>query len=182
MKTEVRSKQSLRSDELKKLEVRSLQKGFTLIELLIYTVLFAIVLAVAVDLFFLSKTLESRVREQQEIDRNARAALLEMTQTIRGASNVSSPALGISANDVYLNSNAVRYFVNANGILQKTESGQTADLTSDDVTIENLSFETRGEVGEKPTVSVSFTIRTNTLIYGQANYITKDMQTTIQLR
>lgn len=159
-----------------------MKKGFTVIELLIYTAVFAIVLAISVDLFFRSKILETQVVENQEVDRNGRIAFLEMTQTIRGASSVSSPALGVSSADLYLNNNAIRYFVNGNGVLQKTDSGETSSLTSNLVTVENLSFTTRGEVGQQPTVSASFTIKTNTLVFGQANYITKTYQTTVQLR
>ena len=159
-----------------------MKKGFTMIELLIYTAIFAIVLAISVDLFFRSKILETQVAENQEVDRNGRIAFLEMTQTIRGASSVSSPVLGASSADLYLNSNTIRYFVNANGILAKTQDGQTYDLTTNSVTAQNLSFTTRGEIEKQPTVSISFDIKTNTLVYGQANYIIKAYQTTVQLR
>lgn len=164
-----------------KLKIGNSRKGFTLIELLVYSGVFAIILAVAISLFFQTRTLESEVIQVQEIDRNARVAFLEMAQTLRGASNVSSPSLGVSAGDVYLNSNAIGYFVN-NGILQKTESGQTVDLTSDEVAVENITFTTRGEVGGRPTVSISFDVTTNTLIWGRADYISKSFQTTVQLR
>lgn len=157
-------------------------KGFTLIELLIYMAILVIVLSIAVDLFFFSKTFGNQVAQEQEVDRNARVAFLEMTQTIRGAASVTSPALGASSPDLFINSNTIRYFVNNNGILQKTQSGQTADLTSDDVAVSNLTFTTRGQVGEKPSVSVSFDVKTNTLIWGQSDYITKNFQTTVRLR
>lgn len=162
-------------------KISNFQKGFTLIELVIYMAILTIVLSIAVDLFFFSKTFGNQVAQEQEVDRNARVAFLEMTQTIRGTSSVTSPALGASGSNLYLNSNAIRYAVN-NGILQKTQSGQTVDLTSDDVSIDNLTFTTRGEAGEKPTVSVSFDVRTNTLIWGQSDYIRKNFQTTVQLR
>ena len=158
------------------------KKGFTLIELIIYTALLAIVLSVTVSLFFMSKTLESQIAQQQEIDRNARVALMEMTQTIRSAVSVSSPALGVSSADLYLNSSAIHYFANSNGIIQKSDSGQTYDETADTVQVSNLTFTTRGEAGKQPTVSIAFNIRTNTLVYGQTNYITKHFQTTVQLR
>lgn len=163
-------------------KIQNYRRGFTLIELMIYTALFTIVLAIAIDFFFLSKTIATEVAQYQEVDRNARVALLDMTQTIRGTSSVSSPALGSSGVDLYLNGSTIRYFVNGSGILQKTESGQTYDLTSDSVLVSNLSFTTRGEVGEKPTVSISFQIRTNTRVYGRPDYITKDFQTTVQVR
>lgn len=150
--------------------------------MLIYTAVFAIVLAISVDLFFRSKILETQVAENQEVDRNGRTAFLEMTQTIRGAASVSSPALGASAAELYLNNNDIRYFVNGNGLLQKTEGGQTSDLTANSVTVQNLLFTTRGEAGQQPTVSVLFEIKANTLVYGQTSYISKTYQTTIQLR
>ena len=155
--------------------------GFTLIEFLIYISLFAIVLSIATSLFFESKTLEVQVVQNQTVDQNGRVVFLEMTQTIRGATSVTAPTLGASAASLFLNDNATSYSV-ANGILQKTDSGQTYNLTTDAVTVQNLTFTTRGEIGKQPTVSVSFTLRANTLVYGQTSYITKNFQTTVQLR
>ena len=166
---------------ISRLEFRNCYRGFTLIELLIYMGIFSIVLFVTLDFFFLSQVLKGEIVQQQEVDRNARAALLEMTQTIRSATDVTTPLLGATGSAVSLNSNSISYAVNG-GILQKSESGETHDLTSDSVTIENVSFTTRGEVNEKPTVSIAFTIRTNTRIYGKPDYITKTIQTTVQLR
>lgn len=164
------------------MKISNFQKGFTLIELLVYISLFSIVLGVAMTLFFQTRNIENEVVQEQEIDRNARTAFLEMTQTVRGASSVSSPILGATDDDLYLNSSSIHYFVNASGVMQKTESGTTRDLTSDAVSIENIAFTTRGEVGEKPTVTLSFDVRTNTLIYGQSNYKTRNFRTTVQLR
>ena len=165
-----------------KFETRNSKKGFTLIELLIYTAVFTIVLTVAVSLFFQTRTIQSQIVQEQEVDRNGRIAFLEMTQTIRAATNVSSPALGVSASNLYLNSNGIHYFVNGSAILQKTEGGQTNDVTSNKVSIENITFTTRGEVLEKPTVTVSFDVRANTRVYGQTDYTKKTFRTTVQLR
>jgi len=165
-----------------KFQISNFKRGFTLIELIIYMAIFAIVLAIAVDLFFFSKTLANQIAQEQEVDRNARVAFLEMTQTIRSATSVTSPALGASNGNLYLNSNAIHYFVNGSGILQKTDGGQTRDLTSDEVSIQNLTFTNRGETGKQPSVVISFTVQTNSLIYGQAGYINKNFQTTVQLR
>ena len=158
------------------------QKGVTLIELLIYMAVFATILTVATNLFFFSKTFATQVAQEQEVDRNARVIFLEMTQTIRPATSVSSPVLGGSDTELYLNNNAIRYFVNGSGILQKTESSTTSDVTSDEVRVENLVFTTRGMSGKLPSVSVSFDLTSNTLVYGQEDYISKNFQTTIQLR
>lgn len=162
------------------------KKGFTIIELLIYISIFVIILAVAADFLFQSQFLAANVAQYQGVDRNARVALLEMTQAIRGSSTtVTSPALGASSSDLYLNSSAIRYFVNAAGILQKTENSVTSDLTSNGVTIQNFTVTTRGEAGvpvKPPTVSISFDVRSNTLLWGQGNYIVKNFQTTVQLR
>lgn len=156
-------------------------KGFTIIELLIYMGIFSIVLFVTLDFFFLSQVVKGEVVQHQEVDRNARAALLEMTQTIREAANVSAPLLGLTGSSLSLNTGAISYTLNG-GLLQKTEGGQTHNLTADSVTIEDISFTSRGEAGEMPTVSIAFTIRTNTRIFGKPDYITKTFQTTVQLR
>lgn len=161
--------------------INNLQKGFTVIELLIYVVLFAIILSTATFLFFQSKTLEAQVVQNQVVEQNARVMLLEMTQTVRSVASVTSPVLGSSAAVLALNNDAIIYAV-ANGILQKTDAGQTYNITSDAVTVQNLTFTTRGQVGKPPTVSMSFTLKSNTLLPGQSDYIAKNYQTTIQLR
>lgn len=168
-----------------KFEIGNSVRGFTVVELIVYIAIFAIVLAVSIDFLFQSEILAANVAQYQEVDRNGRVAFLEMTQTIRGSLDVSSPALGASSSNLYLNSNAIRYFVNAAGILQKTESSVTSDLTSDGVTIQNFTVTTRGETGlpvKPPTVSISFDVRSNTLVWGQGDYITKTFRTTVQLR
>ena len=53
-----------------KFETRNSKKGFTLIELLIYTAVFTIVLTVAVSLFFQTRTIQSQIVQEQEVDRN----------------------------------------------------------------------------------------------------------------
>lgn len=156
--------------------------GFTIIDLLIYMSIFAIVLAISIDLLFQSKTLEIQIAQNQEIDRNAQIALLEMTQTIHAAQNVTSPAVGLSAGDLYINNGTISYFADANGILERNDNGQLSNLTGPLVTIENLSFTTRAESGQKPTVSLSFSVKSKTLIYGQTDYISRAYQTTLQLR
>lgn len=158
----------------------AMKKGFTLIELMIYTGIFAIVLSVALMLFFQAKTLENQIVQNQEIDQNARAVLLDFMQTIHSATDVSSPLAGQSANTLLLNSNSIEYAV-TNGVVQKTTSGETSALTTPTVTVEDLTFTTR-DGGDKPTVSLSFSIRTNTRVYGLPNYITRTYQTTMQLR
>lgn len=157
-------------------------RGFTVIELLIYMSIFAIVLAISVDLLFQSKALEVQIAQNQEIDRNAQIALLEMTQTIHAAQDVTSPQIGLSANSLAIDNGTILYFVDASGVLQKNDNGQLSNLTGPLVTIENLSFTTRAESGQKPTVSLSFSVKSKTLTYGQTDYISRAYQTTLQLR
>ena len=165
-------------------DIRYSRRGFTLIELLIYIAVFAMVLTVAINLFFQSKIIEAQVVENHEVDRDGRIALLEMTQTIRSAASVTSPALGASASSLALNSSAIVYAVDGNGVLQKTDSTGTHNITGNGVTIQSLTFTTRGEVGKQPTVSITFTVRSNYLVsYGQiATYINKAFRTTVQVR
>lgn len=162
--------------------MKRLERGFTLVELLIYTGILAVVLSVTLGLFFQSRTIETQVTENQEVDRNARIAFLEMTQTIRGATSVTTPVLGDSAASLALNSNAISYSVSGSGVLQKTDSSGTYNITGSGVTIQNLTFTTRGEVGKQPTVSISFTLRSNTIVHPQSTYISRAYQTTVQLR
>src|SRR3989344_8162525 len=150
--------------------MRNFQRGFTLIELMIYTALFAIVLGISVDFFFLSKTIATEVTQYQEVDRNARVVFLDMSQTIRGATSVTTPTLGQSASELVLNGGAIQYALTPEGVLQKTEGGNTSDLTADSVEISNVMFTTRGEAGDKATVSISFTMQTKTRVYGKPDY------------
>jgi len=75
----------------------SRQSGYTLIELLLYVALLSILLTAVV--FFSSIALDARVKNQTitEVDEQAAQVMDNITQTIRNATSVTTPAAGASS-------------------------------------------------------------------------------------
>jgi type II secretory pathway pseudopilin PulG len=75
----------------------AIEKGYTLIELLLYAALLGILLAATTTYF--GVVLESRVKNQSitEVDQQGMAAMEYITQTIRNADSITSPAAGATA-------------------------------------------------------------------------------------
>jgi len=74
------------------------QQAFTLIELLLYTAIIGVLLLAAVGFFGLA--VDARVKNQtiSEVNQQGQAVMDNILQTIRNATDVSSPAIGTSGN------------------------------------------------------------------------------------
>lgn len=132
------------------MKIDSKQKGFTLIELMISIFVFSIIALVVGGLFVQILGLERRSFAAQNIQENGLYAMELMSREIR-VSQVQSfdqtPA-GDST-DCSLTSLTIRHPVNGivtykldalRGVLTRTTSEGTADLTSTDVTFSRLNF------------------------------------------
>jgi len=146
---------------------RTKQAGYTLIELLLYVAM-ASVLLMSVTFFF-GLSVDARVKNQSiaEVNDQGVIAMNYITQTIRNATSVASPAAagsGASLTLVVPTGSLSPTVFNLNGTtLQVTEGvGSAVALTSDDVQVTNLTFKNLTRPGTNGNVQVSFTLsRTN---------------------
>lgn len=139
------------------------QKGFTLIELLLYMGIASSVLLAST--FFLQTLLESRVKNQTvaEVEQQGLQVMQIITQTIRNAENVISPAAGADGPsltlDVSTASNNPTVFDASNDIITITEgAGSPIALTNSRVAVSSLSFQNLSRVDTPGVVRISFTL------------------------
>lgn len=139
------------------------ERGFTLIELLLYLGLSAVlILAASV---FLSMLLQSRVKNQAigEIEQQGLQVVQIMTQTIRNANTINSPAQGVSAASLSLNTaipaNNPTVFDLSSGVIYITEGvGAPIALTNSRITASNLIFQNLSRPATRGIVRVQFTL------------------------
>lgn len=155
-------------------------KGYTLIEILIYTVIVSLYLFLVAQLFISIKTANANSIALGALQKNSRQIVADLTSTLRNAQTVNTPAAGQTTTVLSLNNGAISYQLQ-NGILQKTENGQTWDLTTPEVTLANLSFQNPVEATQTASLHLTLTIESNYLLEG-GRQLSEDLVTTITLR
>ncbi len=146
-----------------KKNIFSTTRGFTLIELLLYISLSAIVLLV-ISLFFIT-LLESRVKNQTvaTVDQEGDQAMVLMTQTIRNAVAINSPATSTESSILSLTTenptNNPTIFDSASGTIRMTEGANApVALTSNRVIISNLIFRNLSRPNTPGNIDISYTV------------------------
>ena len=127
-------------------------KGFTLIELILYVALMGIVLYTASLLYTLFLAEDARDYARAEVEQSSQHALLYMTQTIRNAPSVTTPAAGSNAAALQLTvddeSKSPTVFSLSQGSIVVAEGGSPAvALLPSSVVVDSLEFENRGSEG-----------------------------------
>jgi Tfp pilus assembly protein PilW len=150
------------------------QKGFTLLELLLYIATSAAILLVISG--FLSVLLKARIKNQtvSDVEMQGQAVMRLMTQTIRNSSAINSPANGVSASSISLNTYVPAQnptiFDLSGGVLQIKEGvGAVIPLTNSRVTVSGVTFHNLSRVGSPGTVHLQFTL-TRVNVSGRNEY------------
>ncbi|HXH27391.1 MAG TPA: type II secretion system protein [Candidatus Acidoferrum sp.] len=149
------------------MQQRKNQAGYTFIELLLYISIVGTLLT-GVTLFF-GLAADDRIKNQStlEVNQQGMAAMEYMTQTIRNATSITTPAAGGSGASLTL---VVRtgalsptvFDLTGTNLEVKEGAGAAVLLTSNDVQISGLTFKNLTRSGTFGIVQVSFTIaRTN---------------------
>ena len=156
------------------------EKGYSLIEVLIYSSILALFLLLVVQVFIAVKNVNAHSTAFVGMQRNLRQIVADMNQTLKMASSVTTPLPGQTSNNLSLDGGDIVYQVN-DGVLQKTASGQTWDLTTEEVAISNLSFENAVEATQTATIKIEMEVESNYLLEG-GRRLSENFQTTISLR
>lgn len=137
--------------------------GFTLVELLLYLGLAAIMVLVIATFF--GTMLEARVQNQviAEVESQGATVLQRITQTIRNADNITSPAIGASASSLTLDMVPIgidpTVFNLASGVIRITEgAGSAVALTNSRVTVSALTFRNLSRISTPGTIRIQFTL------------------------
>ena len=142
---------------------KQLNQGFTLIELLLYVSIVSVVL-LAISLF-ISSLLESRVKNQTiaEVDGQGLHVMQIITQSLRNAVAINSPALGVSAaslsiNTVVAGNNPTIFDVSVDALRMSEGGGAPVLLTNARVIASALNFTNLSRPGTRGTVRITFTL------------------------
>jgi type II secretory pathway pseudopilin PulG len=152
------------------------QTGFTLIELLLYVSIVGTLL-IAMSMFF-GLSVDARIKNQSiaEVEQQGMATMEYITQTLRGATTISAPAIGASAASLtaVVPTGALSptiFDLSAGSIRVKEGAGSAIPLTNSDVTITSLNFDNMSRSSSIEIVQVSFTLsRTNTANRNEYDY------------
>ena len=139
------------------------KKGFTLIELLLYIAISSLILLVIT--IFLSTLLESRVKNQTiaEVEQQGVQVMQLITQTLRNADTINSPATSASASTLSVNTytganNPTIFDLSSGGIRTTEGTGSAVSLTNARVTASALTFQNLSRVSTPGTVRISLTL------------------------
>jgi prepilin-type N-terminal cleavage/methylation domain-containing protein len=142
---------------------RKFSRGFTLIELLLYVSISSIILLVSI--FFLQTLLESRIKNQTiaEVEQQGLQIMQLITQTIRNSDSINSPALGVSATSLSVNTitgglNPTVFDLSGGVVRIKEGSAAVVPLTNSRITVSALSFFNLSRMGTPGSVRIQFTI------------------------
>jgi prepilin-type N-terminal cleavage/methylation domain-containing protein len=147
-------------------------KGFTLVEVIVYVAIFSIFVAGLAS--FTGSMTSSRVNSQTffEVNDQGTRAINVITQTLRNAAAVASPAIGTVSDSLSVATatpaSSPTVFSLNGGILYVTEGvGSPAALTNGKITISDLVFYNLSRAGKPCAVQIRFKAN-NTNFYGSA--------------
>jgi len=149
---------------MRKYFLRKSQKGATLIELLIYFALLGIILVIAVDIMLATGEFFLESASKNELQDNARFINARLTYDIHRADSITTPAnLGDSSNTLILVIGTETHtysLVGANLEYQKETrpppTTQTANISSNFIEVNSLSFQRFGTTNGKHTIKITF--------------------------
>jgi len=143
------------------------ERGYTLIELLLYvSVVGSLLITVS---YFFATAAEARIKNQSitEVNEQGAAAMEYITQTMRNADSISSPAAGATAAALTVavpTGSLSPTIFDLSGTTLQVKEGAAAyiNLTSSNVQISSLTFKNLTRSGTAGIVQVSFVVtRTN---------------------
>ena len=155
-------------------------KGITLIELILYTGLLIVMLSVFYELFSLAGVQKLREFTENELYMNGQRALFEIQSTLKQASVVDEPTLGISSDTLRLDGGTTIITVNANNELIKTQGVVSRPLTDQNVLVDAVAFRQVGPSTESPTVEIELTLTGRRPVEGRTR--TETFKSSITLR
>lgn len=127
------------------MKIPNSKKGFTLIEILAYSGIVTIFVAAAVLASYGMIDYSGRVQKQLEVNENRQFLVQKIGWILQNNSTINSPASGSSGSSLSVNKlnfgNNPLIVNSSNGKVWLTAGGSPVNLTSDRVTIGNLTFE-----------------------------------------
>lgn len=143
---------------------KPMHRGFTLVELVIYMGLMTLILGAMVAMFLLIEQARNKEQVIAEVEQQGILTLEQITQTIRNAEFIATPATSTSGTmlsiKTSLASTTPTVFDMVDGVLRVTEGsvGPVA-LTSTRVVVSDLLFSNLSRANTPGTLRIQFTLR-----------------------
>lgn len=157
------------------------QKGFSLIETIVYFTLLSIILLLLTDLFLrLSESfLESRSKGQIEIE--GERAIRRMVYDIRRTDSIVNPLNpGDVSPTLELDINGITHTYSLNNSTIQLDDGGVNSLTSNTVSVQQLTFTNISTASVKPTIKINLSLESTTTT--KTGVESKDFETVVSLR
>lgn len=143
--------------------MHAIRKGFTLVELVIAMAIGTVLLVLIVSLYFSIENARAKQQGIAEVETQGTESMSVITQAIRNAKFITTPATTTSATSLslttYTASTTPTLFTLASSTLLVTEGTNTATpLTAPQVILTGLSFQNLSPAGTSGSVKVQFTL------------------------
>lgn len=158
------------------------KRGFTIVEMLLYSGILLIFLLILTDIFVSVLDVRSESEATSSVEQDGRFILMRFMYDIGRAQLVGIPAALGEVSDslgITIDGSSHTYALN-NGDLQLSNATGTNNLNGIGTKISFLSFRLVGDLDEKPTLQVAYTVTSTTVRPSGAE--TRRFQTTVGLR
>lgn len=159
------------------------QAGFTIVEVIVATFVFSIISLAIISIFSQILKIERRVFAVQEMQENSLFVLELMAREIRVSKIESQESLDCSRTSLIVNhpvNGIVSYSLNG-GVVRRTASGVTTDLTAGNLNFTRLNFCVKGSA-PSDNKQVRVAILTSVQNIGGQETFKFDLETTITSR
>ena len=148
---------------MKQNSYKKYHKGTSLIELILYIAIMGIMLTSIGSFIVANKKMGDRHKAMTEVELQGSEVMRTVTQAVRNAQSVGSPAAGASGSSLSLaiytpSKNPTVFDFSGGKVRIKEGSGSAVDLNSGQVEITNLSFKNMTATNAPGSIQVSFDI------------------------
>lgn len=146
---------------------RSHSKGISLVETLVSIAIMALLVLCATALLTTTSGTEKRNRAVTEVEWQASALMAAITQSVRNASAITSPATGATSTSLTLTLSGVPaesptvYSTTSQILFVSKAGGAATRMSSSAVNVTSLSFQNITPSGTKGAVRITMTISSN---------------------
>jgi len=134
------------------------KSGFTLIEVLLYSALAVVIFSASY--FYFNIILESRVSSQvaREVEGQGWQIAQKISQDLRNAININSPATSTSGSTLSFNTTPTIYTTSSLQMIVTRGSSTTVTLTNERVNVSDLQFSNLSRTGTHGNIRFQFTL------------------------
>ena len=161
--------------------------GFTLIELVLYVAIASIVLGAFLTVYTSVYQLRQKNQAVSEVEQQGQQVMQQISQTLRNAAAVTSPATGASSSALTLQTyssgtNPTILSLSSGAVMDLEGTSSAVSLSSAKITVSSLSFQNLTRSGTHGIIKISFTVTSKNLTGRTENSFTKNFYNSAAVR